>query len=330
MHDSDAVAINNSIKNPNATGGWIETQSGPSAPPFDPKIHRFLARQAIFDRMGEIHGYELLFRSGPGNHFTGDSDAATRTMIDNWLVHGFEDLTGVSRSFVNCTREALVGGLVTLLPSTRTVLELLEIVEPDEEVISACLRMKRIGYGIALDDFQFSKKMERLIELADYIKIDFRLPAGQRMKTLRRLKSSDVKLLAEKIETEEELKIAFEEGCELFQGYLFGRPTVFSKRKAPADVARYRRLLKVLTESWCDANKLIRLVRSEISICQRLLRLANSGAFRLGDEVHSIEAAMVMIGENQFRELTLLALETETSEEPVGTELLAQFSRIRK
>src|SRR5438105_6063979 len=175
---------------PNGNGDWIETQVKPSAPSLDPNGHHFLARQAIFNQIGHIYGYELLFRLGPHNHFTGDLDVATRTMVDNWLLHGFEGLTGYFPFFLNCTREALVKGLVTLLPKTRTVLELVETVEPDEEVVSACRRLKQIGYGIALDDFQFSKKIEPLVELADYVKIDFRLPESQRRETLRQLEGS--------------------------------------------------------------------------------------------------------------------------------------------
>jgi c-di-GMP-related signal transduction protein len=273
MHDPD-VSENGTIKKSNPPGDWIETPLGPPSPPLDPNTHCFLARQAIFDQMGEIHGYELLFRWGLDNHFTGDPDSATRTIVDTWLLHGFEELTGRSPYFVNCTREALVEGLMTLLPSNWTVLEVLETVEPDEEVMNACRKMKQMGYGIALDDFQFSKSMERLVELADYVKIDFRLPESQRRKTLRQLEGSGVRLVAEKVETDEELKIAFEEGFELFQGYFFGRPTVFSKRKTPIDTEYYRQLLEALTESWCEPDKMIRLVKSEASLCHRLLQLA--------------------------------------------------------
>ena len=237
------------------SGEWIETQLDPSAPSLDPSQHRFLARQAIFDRMGEIYGYELLFRFGLDNHFTGDSDAATRTMVDNWLLHGFEGVIGHLPSFLNCTREALVEGLVTLLPKTRTVLELLETVTPDEEVVSACRRLKQIGYGIALDDFQFSKKMEPLVELADYIKLDFRLPEKQRKKTLRQLEGCGAKLVAEKVETEKELKCAFEEGFELFQGYFFDPPRIFARRRTSIDAMQYRKIRKAMKTSWLKTPK---------------------------------------------------------------------------
>ena len=135
------------------------------------------------------------------------------------------------------------------------MLELLETVRPDKEVVNACRRLKRIGYGIALDDFQFSKKMEPLVELADYVKIDFRLPERHRWNTLRQLEGSGVKLVAEKVETEEEVAIAFEEGFELFQGYFFGRPRLFSRRKTPVDPTHHRQMLKAVTASWLEAQK---------------------------------------------------------------------------
>lgn len=277
MHDSDVTADDG--------GDWIETQLDPSAPLLDPDKHHFLARQGIFNQMGEVYGYELLSRRGSDNHFTGDSDAATRTMVDNWLLDGFENLTGGFPSFLNCTREALVKGLVTLLPKTRTVVELLETVEPDEDVVNACRRLKRMGYGVALDDFQFTKKMEPLVELADYIKIDFRVPTGHRRETLRLLEGSGVTLVAEKIETEEELKIAFGEGFELFQGYLFGSPSIFAKRKTSADAMNYSRLLNAIAASWFEGiNVPMRLMGPGPSISYRFKGLGEDGVDDLSDE----------------------------------------------
>jgi len=98
---------------------------------------RFIARQAIFDRRRRVFGYELLFRSGWENRFLGDSDTATRMMIADGALYGFQELTRGTYSFINCTREALVDGLVTVLPKS-TVLEILETVEADQEVINAC------------------------------------------------------------------------------------------------------------------------------------------------------------------------------------------------
>jgi c-di-GMP-related signal transduction protein len=219
-------------------GNWMKASWAPSG-----ANHRFLALQPIVNRRRKIFGYEALSRSGWDNRFTGDSDAATQNMVGDWMFHGLDELTGGRRTFLNCTREALVRGLLTPLPPS-TVLELLETVEPDKEVLGACRRMKELGYQIALDDFQHSEKMESLIRLADYVKVDFRLSGKEeRREIIRRLKTSATTLVAEKIETNEEFETARGEGFQLFQGYYLGRPEVFSKRKVSTnDVDHFRRL----------------------------------------------------------------------------------------
>jgi EAL and modified HD-GYP domain-containing signal transduction protein len=218
---------------------WVEAHWAPAAS--DAGNHRFVALQPIFDRRRKVFGYEALSRSKWENRFTGDPDTATRTMIDDWLIHGLDELTRGSRTFINCSFEALAGGAFTLLP-TRIVLELLENVEPSPEVVSACRKMKTRGYQISLDDFQLSRKMEILLALADYVKVDFRLTdSDKRRAIVRRVKGLATIPVAEKIETEEEFETAVAEGFRLFQGYSLGAPVLFSKRRFPSLDANHLR-----------------------------------------------------------------------------------------
>jgi EAL and modified HD-GYP domain-containing signal transduction protein len=116
------------------------------------------------------------------------------------------------------------------LPRT-TVLELLETIVPDSNVLQACWELKNQGFRIALDDFQPSEGMKEIVALADYIKVDFRLSKKTERKRIRRLLSNScATLIAEKVETVEELETAHQENFALFQGYVLARPVVFSKR----------------------------------------------------------------------------------------------------
>ena len=88
---------------------------------------RYVARQPIFDREQAVFGYELLFRDGVENAFTGtDTDAASRSTLDSSLLMGLEVLCDGRRAFINCTRTTLVEGLVRLMPPQSTVIEVLE------------------------------------------------------------------------------------------------------------------------------------------------------------------------------------------------------------
>jgi EAL and modified HD-GYP domain-containing signal transduction protein len=273
---------------------------------------RYVARQPILDVRGRVHGYELLFRAGPEAAFRGDGDLATRTMLDNTVIFGLEKLTAGLPAFVNCTREALTGELVKVLPPSMTVLEILENLEPTPGLIAACRKLKAEGFRLALDDFTWRPGVEPLVELADYIKVDFmQLDATARAELRQRLSGVTVALIAEKVETQEDYKQACAEGYTLFQGFYFCRPILMKNRKVPANLLSYLELLQLLQGETIDMQKSSRLVKRDAALTYRLLRLVNSPVSAVRQEVRSIEAALVIVGEEAFRRIAMLAITSE-------------------
>jgi len=138
----------------------------------------FVARQPIFDKEQKVFAYELLFRSGL-DHTSfqqTDGDKATSSVItSSFYTIGMESLTGGKRAFINFTKNLLINETATLLPKELLTVEILENVEPEDSIINACKKLKKMGYVLALDDFVFEEKFQPLIELADIIKVDFTL-----------------------------------------------------------------------------------------------------------------------------------------------------------
>ena len=274
-----------------------------------PQPTRFVGRQPIFDARRHVVGYELLFRSGWENSFQGEADDAARQTLDNCLVMGIESLADNGLAFVNCTREALVGKLVALLPPATTVLEILESVEPDDELVEACRVLRRMGYVLALDDFVPRPEMRPLIEIASFIKIDYRASDARMRREIRDLvQGSGAALLAEKVETQQEFDQAVTEGCEYFQGYFFCRPKIITHREIPRNSLNYLNLLAELSRTPLNLIEIIAIVQAEASICYRLLRLANSAMMGVRREVTSVCSALILVGEDRFRTLVTLAL----------------------
>ena len=120
-----------------------------------------------------------------------------------------------------------------LLPPVPVVVEVLETVEIDEPILSICQKLKTFGHAIALDDFQLHGSNASMIELAEFVKVDFKLcNRDQRQEIFGCLKNKPIRFVAEKIETAEELEAALDEGFDLFQGYYFARPVILSKEKS--------------------------------------------------------------------------------------------------
>lgn len=273
---------------------------------------RYVARQPILDRRGRLHGYELLFRNGVDAAYSGDGDLATRTMLDNSVMFGLEKLTGGVTAFVNCTHEALTESLVEVMPPSMTVLEILEDLEPTPELIEACRRLKVAGFRLALDDFVWRPGIERLLALADYVKVDVRLTgAAERKLLLSRLSQYALALIAEKVETSEEYQEVCAEGFTLIQGYYFCRPMLIKNRKVPANRFSQIEILRLLHNDPVDLRKLGRHVKRDASLTYRLLRLINSPLFAVQQEVNSVECALIVVGEDAFRHIATLAITSE-------------------
>lgn len=273
---------------------------------------RYVARQPILDGMGRVHAYELLFRSGPETCFRGDGELATCTMIDNTVLFGLEKLTGGLPAFVNCTADVLKASEVGVLPASMTVLEILEDIEPLPDLIAACRRLKSEGYRLALDDFVWKPSMEPLIRLADFIKIDFvKSPEAARKPMLKHLEGFSGALLAEKVETREEYDQARAEGFTLFQGYYFCRPTLMTSHKVPANKMVHVQLLQMLQENPLDVPKISEIVKRDASLTFRLLRLVNSPAYAVRQEVRSIPTALVTLGDDLIRRIATVAIACE-------------------
>lgn len=263
---------------------------------------RYVARQPIFDREENVFGYELLFRDSLENCFVGDADEASRATLDRSLVMGLDVLCDGRRAFVNCTRDTLIKGLVGLLPSTTTVVEILETVSADPDVMTACHSLKEQGYMIALDDYVADDQREPLAEMADIIKVDWLLTTQEeRERLMKQFGPWRCRMLAEKVETQGQFEQARDQGFVYFQGYFFRRPEMMGTHDMPANRLHYIRMLQEVSRPELDVPGLEKLVKEEASVCYRLLRYLNSAVFAFKKEIHSVRHALSLLGERDLR-----------------------------
>jgi c-di-GMP-related signal transduction protein len=292
---------------------------------------RYVARQPILDRNEKVFGYELLFRSDMENVFHGiDPDAASRSTFDSSLLVGLDVLCDGRRAFLNCTRETLVGGMVTLLPSQSTVVEILETVPVDNEVIATCQRLKETGYLIALDDFVSDDPREPLAEIADILKVDIKLTTPeQRDALMKKYGPWRCRMLAEKVENSAEFVAAKEQGFIYFQGYFLRRPEMMTTHDVPANRIHYMRMLQAVSRPEVDVGEVENLIKSEAAICYRLLRYMNSARFAFRNEIHSVRHALAILGNEEVRRWVRLIAAVGAGQEKSSDLVLCALVRAR-
>ena len=273
---------------------------------------RYVARHPILNMAGKVLGYELLFRQGPALGFGGDGTVATRSVLDDTLYFGINRLTGGLPAFINCSAESILERFVEVLPPARTVIEIDASLDFSRDLPAACRHLKSLGYTLALDNFVWDSLLEPMLQIADYIKIDCLSTTPEMRKELLGLfRHSPALPVAVRVETQEAHRLARQEGFTLFQGFYFCRPELIAHAKIPANRLIHLQILQYLYQDPLDLKKIAPLVKCDAALTWRLLRLVNSPALAIHQEINSIEAAILVIGENAFRRIATVAILSE-------------------
>ena len=281
----------------------------------------FIGRQAILDQQKQVYAYEILFRSGLQNAFdpTLDGNVATQSvMVGAMLEFGLKKLVSDKKAFINFTEQNLLNRAPKLLPPENVVVEILENVHPTPEILEAVQELKEAGYKIALDDFVLMPGYEKLIDMADIIKVDFRITADPKeRKKMRDVLPKHIHLLAEKIETEEEFQQAVAFGYVLYQGYFFCKPVILHQKKLTSNTLSKMRLLKEINRQNVDFSSITGVISSDTNLVHKLLTYINSAGMGLTNHVSNLKQATVLLGVSGVRRwVTLVSLQTFSEDKP--------------
>lgn len=279
----------------------------------------FLGRQPILDRQGNLVAFELLFRSGLSNSASVQDDLlATATVINHAFSElGVEAVLGHFTGYINLPASLLMSDVIELLPRERVVLEVLETVEITDTLVARLRELRRAGFRLALDDFAGdTARYEEILDLIDVVKVE--IPGHSLVEleqTTAQLRRWPVRLLAEKVDTRDQVDRCLALGYELFQGYYFAKPTVLEgKRLSHAESAIMRLVGLVVSDA--DTTEIEQIFKHNPDLSINLLRLVNSVSMGARARINSLKEAIAVLGRSQLqRWLQLLMFATATSPE---------------
>jgi EAL and modified HD-GYP domain-containing signal transduction protein len=272
----------------------------------------YVARQPILDVRDVVHGYELLFWNGRDTVFPAKSDQSFRSLLDNTVLFGLDQLAGGLPAFVNCAADSLTEEWIHLLPPGMAVIELQSDQEISGDLLQNCRKLKFLGYRLALDGFTGKSEPQVLIDLADYVKIDVaKVDSQARRRILLRLEGKLTRPIAMNVQSQEQYREAYLEGFKLFQGYYFCRSEMLKNQRIPANRMVHLEILELVQNDPVDLKRLSQLVSCDAALTYRLLRLVNSPLCAMRQEVTSIQSALMLIGERTFRHIAMLAIASD-------------------
>lgn len=281
----------------------------------------YIARQPIYDAKLNVVAYELLFRSGQINEANViDGDSATTDVIINAIIEiGMKQLVGQHSAFINLTYNHILQMAEQPMLEMKDclVLEILEDIEAEDVIVDAVTKLAKDGFTIALDDFIYHDSLQPLVDISDIIKIDLMAVDGKELEAhVLKLADGKRKLLAEKVETQEEFDRCKELGFDYYQGYFFSKPQIIKGQRLPANKLAIMKLLAKLQDTKSSIEELAQTISQDITMSIRVLRYINSAQFGLDKEVDSIQQAIMMLGRTTILNFANLFAMSQIEDKP--------------
>ena len=277
----------------------------------------FVARQAIFNRRQKVVAYELLFRDSPKNFFPdiAEGQATARLIMENQLNLGTRHITSGKKALINIGPESLELDLCAFLPCQDVVIELLESIEPTDTNYELCRELFHSNFNLALDDFVYKPQWDRFLKLVKLIKFDITItPLNDIHPIIKKLKDhKQIKLLAEKIETQEEYEVAAGMGFDYFQGYFFAKPTMMNHNDIDYNYGLVVAIYAEIMGPNPDLTKIAALFELDAALAYKLLRLINSGVFPIQSKIASLKQALVYLGQERLKKFVSLIVTAHTA-----------------
>jgi EAL and modified HD-GYP domain-containing signal transduction protein len=292
----------------------------------------FLGRQPIVGRSRELVAYELLFRSSRADRASVIDDVYATAVVIKHAFSGLGIVTalGKKKGFINFDERLLMSDVIATLPKDRVVLEILEHVPMTPRVVDRCRALREAGYTIGLDDvIGLTDALRTVLPYVSFVKVDVSVLTEEQIADLvRELKTYNVKLLAEKIETAEQYEFCRSLGFHLFQGYFLARPTVLTGRSVQPSTLLLLRIFR-LTGANAETDELERALRQAPDLTVRLLRVANSVAMLRANKIYSLRNAILVLGQVQIGRIVQLMLFAQQWDADITTDPLVQTAAVR-
>ena len=257
----------------------------------------FIGRQPILDRNMQVFAYELQFNQGlnPGKEAiqaTADLIAKTESEI------GFDAIVGKHAAMMKLPKELIKKDVLPSFdPEKHVVLEIPNNVTKDVEVLRNLKELKSTGSTIALDNFIDDDSSIKLASISDFVKIDVEKNSEVKLKKiLEELHAKGVKVIADRVETEEMFNYLKKLGFDFFQGYFFTNPVIINGEKLSGNKLTLLQLLAKVNDPKTDFHELSTIIGQDVGLTHKLLVAVNNPATLIPVKVESVSDALKYMG----------------------------------
>jgi len=282
-------------------------------------IDIYVGRQPIYTPSMDVFGYELLYRAKLNTQaLQRDGEKASSQIIFNSFIEiGIDKIIEDKLAFLQVDRSYLTGKVPLPFPKEQIVMCIAPWVDMDDELLASLAALRSEGYWFALEDHPDLELNERITKSVNILKLNIHhFPLTSLRDRVTEFRRYPCRLLADHVNTHEEYDACKEFGFDFYQGIFLSKPKLIHGKRLPARRFSLLKLLTCLYDPDVDMRELEELIRQDVSLSYRLLRMVNSAYYALDTKVESIRHALVILGLKQIRAwLTILAM-SEVNDRP--------------
>ena len=262
----------------------------------------YIVRQALVTEKQESFGYEILYTD---NSFRAEhtDDASAANAIENFLSSmDSEKFLDGKIAFLTFTPNLLEKGIPKMFKTNKLVIQIEDSLITNPLSQNLITKYKHSGYKVAVVDFEFAPRFFGILDIVDYIKVNFAADPSSVENIVKIGKSFGKKVIAYNVEDQEAYDRAKELGCTYFQGTFVSEKMPTTVKKVNYLQSNFFLLMVAVTKDEPDIDEIENIISRDVSLTFSLLRLVNSAYFALRNKARSVKQALVILGLGQLKQ----------------------------
>lgn len=266
-------------------------------------MEAYIVRQPIVDEKQIALGYEILYQE-KSLDTESDKDTAAASAIENFLSEmDSQRFLDDKPAFIVFTRKLLVRNIPRMFPKNKLVIEIEDNIIVNPLAYQLVLKYKKQGFKIAVVDFEFAPRYFSILDVVDYIKVNFKNPDAHSLENVANIGSSFGKtIIGYNVNSKEAYDKAKLCGCNYMQGSYVAETMPTTVHKMGHLQSNFFLLMVAITKEEPDLDEIEELISRDVTLTFSLLRLVNSAYFALREKAKSVKQALVILGLGQLKQ----------------------------
>lgn len=257
----------------------------------------FIGRQPVLDRDMKVFAYELEFHQGLSptkKHLDATVELITKTQQEV----GFNAIVGDKTAMISLPKDLIRSETINLLElDSNMVLEIPNDVLKDSGVLNTLKDVKSDKTSLALEKFVDDESSVKLAGISQFAKIDNEEFSDVKLKKMiNDLHEKGLKIIAERVETEEMFNYLKTIGFDYFKGHFFTNPVIINGEKLAGNKLTLLQLMAKVNDPATDFHELSIIVSQDVSLSHKLLLAVNKPSAMIPVRVENISDALRYMG----------------------------------